>query len=465
MTDNPFENAIMQYDHAVNMLVRRVSFREKNLLLSKLEILKSPQREISVSLPVVMDSGEIHMFQGYRVQHNNTLGPYKGGIRYHPGVTLDEVKALAFWMTIKCAITGVPFGGGKGGVIVDPKTLSAGELERLTRAYAARMWDTIGPYADIPAPDVNTNAQIMEWLAEEIKSQKLKANNKITKNELLATVTGKPLNKGGSEGRKEATGLGGTFVLQEVLAKIKSQTTNSKIQTNPKQQNSSSRHLESSIWDSRVPRQSTVAIQGFGNVGYFLAKFLYAAGFKIIAVSDSKGGILVPRGLSPELTLECKRKNGYLAGCYCVGSVCDLRNGRPISNEVLLELPVDILIPAALENVITGENAHKIKAKVILEMANGPTTPAADTVLHEKGVTIIPDVLANSGGVTVSYFEWYQNLKGLHWNREFVYKKLKTYMQKAVERVWETHLTYKTDLRKAAFLNALKRITDVMSLK
>ena len=415
------------------------SQKSKVELQSKIEILKQPQRIINVTIPVKMDDGALRIFQGYRVQYNNARGPYKGGIRFHPQVSLDEVKALSFWMAMKCAVADLPLGGGKGGIIVDPKTLSAGELERLSRGYARAIADCIGPDRDVPAPDVNTNGIIMGWMVEEyikVKSEKLKVKSE-EKDKLRATFTGKLMKDGGSEGREEATGLGGLYVLQTILAKLNQQSATSN-------------------------QQLIVAVQGFGNVGYNIAKFLSDAGFTIVAVSDSKGGIYVPEGLNPALTLDCKKKNGTLAGCYCSGSVCDLKRGKPITNEELLELPVDILVPAALESVITKDNAARIKAKVILEMANGPTTPEADEILFKCAVTVIPDILANSGGVTVSAFEWEQNLKSEHWSKEEVNRKLKKKMEAATTSVWDASLRFSTSLRTAAFVVALERILQAM---
>lgn len=424
-TSNPFENAMNQLKKAAAFFPQTKDLRQK------LEILKIPQRIINVTIPVKMDDGSIRMFQGYRVQHNDARGPYKGGIRYHPQVSMDEVKALAFWMAMKCAVADLPLGGGKGGVIVDPKKLSAGELERLSRGYARAIADVIGPDKDVPAPDVNTTGQIMGWMVNElIKVRGVK--NKREKEKLSSTFTGKLIKDGGSEGREEATGLGGLFVLQAVLAKLGKRG------------------------------KLTAAVQGFGNVGYNAARFLTQAGLKVIAVSDSKGGILVPDGVNPELTLDCKKKNGYLAGCYCSGSVCDLTKGKQITNEALLELPVDVLVPAALESVITKDNASKIKAKVILEMANGPTTPEADTILYKKGIPVIPDILANSGGVTVSCFEWEQNLKGQHWTKDSVNRKLKNKMESATDAIWRVSKKLKTDPRTAAFVVALSRILKAM---
>lgn len=449
MSDNAFDNAQLQLSKAVQFLLDATPELNRPRLLEKLEQLKKPQRIIDVTFPVKMDDGKMHVIHGFRVQYNNALGPYKGGIRYHQNVTLDEVKALSFWMAIKCAVAGVPFGGGKGGVIVDPKKLSPKELERLTRGYAAAIADCIGAHKDVPAPDVNTNATIMEWFVDEyekvVNSSQLavRSNKKeIGERELLATVTGKPVDQGGSEGRTQATGLGGYYVLEWVLSKLS-------IKREP---------LPNSDKTQFAPY--TVAIQGFGNVGYYMAKYLYEKGYKIVAVSDSKGGIYVPDGLNPETTLQCKKDKGYLAGCYCVGSVCDVSKGKPITNEELLKLDVDILIPAALENAITAENAKDIKAKLILEMANGPTTAEADEILFKRNIPVIPDVLANSGGVTVSYFEWDQNLKKEHWEEKAVFAKLQEYMRAAVDEVFATQQEHVTTYRNAAFICALSKITS-----
>lgn len=416
-TINPYETAMAQLTKAAKILGKNV------------DILRQPQREVHVNIPVVMDDGTLKIFQGYRVQYNNFRGPYKGGIRYHHNVSLDEVKALSFWMAMKCAVADLPLGGGKGGIIVDPKTLSEGELERLTRGFGGIIADVIGSKKDVPAPDVNTNGKIMKWLLDEY----LKTVPKKDRRKERSTYTGKFIADGGSEGREEATGLGGLFVLQAILKNI------------------------------NLGGKLTVAVQGFGNVGYNMAKFLHDNGFKVVAVSDSKGGIYVAEGINPALTLECKKKNGYLAGCYCSGSVCDVKKGKQVTNEELLELPVDILVPAALENALTGENAMRVKAKVVLEMANGPTTPEADAILYKKGIPVIPDILSNSGGVTVSAFEWEQNLKGEHWTKNDVNAKLKAKMKKQAGVVWGASVKYKTDLRTAAFVVALERILKAMT--
>ncbi|MFH0749383.1 MAG: Glu/Leu/Phe/Val dehydrogenase [Candidatus Gottesmanbacteria bacterium] len=410
-TINPFENAMKQLEIAAKYVV----------MGETLEILKQPQRILNVTIPVKMDDGKTRIFQGYRVQFNNARGPYKGGIRFHPQVSLDEVKALSFWMAMKCAVADLPLGGGKGGVIVDPKTLSPKELERLSRGYARAIADNIGPSKDVPAPDVNTTGQIMGWMVDEfIKLQP----KKLTKKETLAlrsTFTGKLIVDGGSEGREEATGLGGLYVLQACLAKMK------------------------------LSGKLTASVQGFGNVGYNIAKFLHEHGFTVVAVSDSKGGIYNKEGLDPEIVLAAKKKTGSLAA-----------SGKAITNATLLELPVDILVPSALESVITRVNATKIKARVILEMANGPIVPEADAILYKKGIVVIPDILANSGGVSVSAFEWEQNLKGQHWTKKIVNAKLKAKMKKAVDDIWKTSKTMRADLRISAYVVALGRILKAM---
>jgi glutamate dehydrogenase/leucine dehydrogenase len=396
------------------------------LLLSHL---LEPERTITVSLPFKKADGSVTVASGYRVQHNSILGPYKGGLRYHQKVSMDEVKAFALLMTIKNALVNVPLGGGKGGIAIDPKTLTEKELEALTRLFIKRLGTTIGPEVDIPAPDVNTNAKIMDWIADEYQ--------KITGVHSPAVVTGKTLANGGSEGRTEATGLGGSYVLLHLLKTLQ-----------------------------KDPKTLTVAVQGFGNVGRFVASFLQKAGCKIVGLSDSKGGIYIPDGIGDIDQVEkCKEEKGYLAGCYCVGSVCDIKykdhlKGQDITPEKLLELPVDIIVPAALENVITQENAEKIQAKIILEMANAPTTTDADAILKQKEILVIPDVLANAGGVTVSYFEWEQNRKNEHWSKEDVLVKLKEKMESATDEVLALQKTQKITLRDAAYMVALKRFQE-----
>lgn len=388
--------------------------------------LSTPDRTIKLNFPLRRDSGEIDLIEGYRVQYNNWLGPYKGGLRYHPKVDMEEVKTLAFWMMIKNALIGVPFGGGKGGLQIDPKNLSKEELERLTRALTRKLAPNIGEQLDVPAPDLNTNSKIMDWIADEY--------SKVTGKNTKAVVTGKSISNGGSKGREEATGLGGFFVLEQLVKKL------------------------------NLKKPLTVAVQGFGNVGSNIAAILNNNGYRVVALSDIKGGIYDSKltGFNIDLVRACRLEKGMLAGCYCIGSVCDLapKHDGVITNEELLELPVDILIPAALENVITKENASNIKAKIVFEMANGPTTFEADELLNKKGVLVIPDVLANSGGVTVSYFEWYQNIHNERWSLRKVNGRLKEKMEKAFEEVWRIHKEKKVTLRTASYILALRRLSE-----
>jgi len=412
MINNPWLRAQEQLQRIAKKI------RLSPMLLARL---LEPDRVVSVSLPVELDNGYVETFIGFRVQHNNLLGPYKGGIRYHPNVSMDEVKALAFWMTIKCAVIDVPFGGGKGGITVDPKSLSQKELEKLTKVFARRIAPVIGPTLDVPAPDVNTNPTIMRWIVEEYSN--------IVGKYSPAVITGKPVEEGGSLGRTEATGFGGGYVLLSALKKL---------------------HMDR--------KDLTIAIQGFGNVGYHAALFFADAGYKVVAISDSKEAIYVEKGLNPEKTFECKKNQHMLSNCFCVGNSCNIAYGKTISNEELLELPVDVLIPAALENVITVENANKVKAKIVLELANGPLTREADEILDKKGVVVIPDILANAGGVCVSYFEWYQNMKKQKWTKEKVFQKLRKQMEKVTDEVFTTKAKYGTNLRDAAYLLALSRL-------
>jgi len=400
------------------------------------EIIKrliEPEMICEFSFPVKMDDGQIKVFKGWRVQHNSLLGPYKGGIRFHPQTCREEVQALATLMTIKCAVAGLPYGGAKGGVLVDPKNLSSAELERLSREYVKKIAHFIGEDIDVPAPDVNTNPQIMAWMIDEY--QKIKGYQS------KATFTGKPVVMGGSLGRTEATGRGGVIVLKALLEKLG--------------------------WENFSPSTLTIAVQGFGNVGYYFAKIASEAGFKVVAVSDSKGGIIKPKGdkleaLDIPLVMECKKEKGTLAGCYCAGGVCDTKGGKTITNEELLELPVNILVPAALENVINENNMKNIKAKIIIEMANGPVTEEAYEYLSKKKVIIVPDVLANSGGVTVSYLEWVQNKAGYYWSEEEVNSKLEVMMKKAFETIWKKSIEKKIPLKQAAFEVALEKIVSAM---
>ena len=385
----------------------------------ELEILRKPDRVLEVSLPVLMDNGRIKVFDGYRVQYNNIRGPYKGGLRFHPAVSLDEIKCLAFWMTIKCAVADIPYGGSKGGVAVDVKKLSQGELERLTRAYTRGFADFIGPYRDIPAPDVYTNAQTMAWIMDEYSH--IKGEN------TPAVVTGKPVEIGGSLGRDTATSLGGFFVLEQVLSKLK-----------------------------LAKNKISLAVQGFGNVGMNFAMTVYAAGYKIVAVSDSRGGIYDKNGLNIEKVLSHKQTTG---------SIIDFNGLKNITNEQLLELPVEVLVPAALENAIHEKNAGRIKAKVILEMGNGPTTPEAEAKLDKKGVLIVPDVLANAGGVIVSYFEWVQNLRHYYWEQAKVEGNLEKQMTNAFKKVWQTKQKQNCNLRTAAYLVAVERLVKALKVR
>lgn len=447
--NNPFESAMEQLKKA-GILIKGSTKQNSEEIETLLKKLQNPEKIIQVWIPVQMDNGETKFFEGTRVQFSSERGPYKGGIRFHLEVSLEEVKALSFWMAIKCAVAGIPMGGGKGGVIVDPYKLSEKELEKLSRGYVKAIADNIGAYIDVPAPDVNTNPKIMKWMTQEYSEEMKKKNRKISEMQIKATFTGKPVEFGGSLGRTEATGRGGVYVLKSIMK-------------------------SRGIFES-PNKKLTVAVQGFGNVGYFVAKILSEEGFKVVAVSDSKGGITTLKeqknsklenteveSIDIEQTLKCKKEKGKVAGCYCLGSVCDFKyknRFREISSQELLELPVDILVPAALENVINEANAGKIKAKIILEMANGPTSPAADKILYKNGVMVIPDVLANSGGVTVSYFEWVQNLKNQKWSEEEVNNELKMKMEEAVREIIEITKKQKADLRTGAFLLALKRILE-----
>lgn len=385
-------------------------------------------------LQVKMDTGKKQLFKAYRIQHNNNLGPYKGGVRFHANVSRDEVQALATLMTIKCAVAGLPYGGGKGGIIFNPKEVSEGELKRISEEFARAIAPIIGPEVDVPAPDVNTNGQIMKWMTDEyIKSQGANLKSKYNITQLHSTFTGKQIEEGGTLGRTEATGRGGVAILEALLAKQNKDKSGIKI-----------------------------AVQGFGNVGYYFAKIAAEQGMHVMAVSDSKGGITGKDGLDVAKIMECKKEKGNVAGCYCVGGVCDIKQGKKISNEELLELPVDVLVPAALENVINIDNMHKIQAKIIIEMANGPISEEAYDYLTKKGVVIVPDVLANSGGVAVSYLEWYQNMNGQIWTEQKVNDKLYGMMKTAFEEIWKTYEKRKTSLKQAAFETAIGRIMQKM---
>ena len=383
------------------------------------KVLTHPKRQIAVSCPVLMDNGEIEVFTGYRVQYNITLGPAKGGIRYHPGVTLDEVTALAAWMTWKCAIAGVPFGGGKGGIICDPTRMSRGEIERLTRRYCAEIIDLIGPDKDIPAPDVNTNEQIMAWFMD---TYSMHMGTTVT-----GVVTGKPVELGGSLGRREATGRGVMITTREAA-----------------------RHLGMNI------KGATVAVQGFGNVGSVSADLLAGIGAKIVAVSDWKGGVYNAKGLDVKKLIEYTQQHKSVAG---------FPGAEALDGSKIFGMDVDILIPAALENQITAANAHEIKAKILAEGANGPTTPDAHQALHSRGVFVIPDILANAGGVTTSYFEWVQDRHGYFWEEAEVNTRLEKKMVDAFDAVFAMAQKYKTDMRTAAYIVAISKVATVTKMR
>ncbi len=435
---DPHVSAVKQLEAVATIL--RPLYADTATFDKAITKLKQPDRVLQTKLKIKLDSGEIAEFQAYRSQHNNARGPYKGGIRFHQDVTEAEVKALSTWMTWKCAVTGIPYGGGKGGIIVDPKKLSVNELERLSRAYSHWLVDWIGPWADVPAPDVNTTGQIMAWMVDEyqqIQTARLQAGQGAMQANPLASFTGKPLGLGGSEGREEATGLAGVYVLVQLAKKL-----------------GFTRHQDMSI-----------AIQGFGNVGYWFAYHADQLGFKVVAVSDSKGAVYLPEGLDPARTLACKRESGKLGDCLCDSTGCSLHHGKVITNAELLTLPMDVLVPAALENVITAENAGQIQAKAVLEMANGPTTPEADEILAHRGIEMIPDVLANAGGVTTSYFEWVQNLQGYAWPKAEVLAKLQALMEKSFEEMWQIKTAQKLPGRLATYTTAVKRVVDAMLLR
>lgn len=414
--NNPFENALTQLEKAAAVMKLDPAHKAQ---------LSAPKRLLTVSIPVKMDSGEIKVFTGYRSQYNDALGPFKGGIRYHWNVTEDEVKALSFWMTMKCAVAGLPLGGGKGGIIVNPKELSEGELERLSRGYIRALYKYVGPTQDVPAPDVYTNGQIMSWMLDEYE--------KLVGEKAPGMITGKPLALGGSRGRDKATAQGGVFVLMEAVKKMG--------------------------WD---PTKTTVAIQGFGNAGAHMADLLYALGFQIKGATDSGGGIRVVNGSINPKDLRAHKETGK--SIYTMANI-DSLSTYEIENEQLLEMDVDILIPAALENQITVANADKIKAKMVVELANGPTTPEADEILHQKGIVVVPDILANAGGVTVSYFEQVQNAANYYWTDEEVMQKLEKIMVTAFNEVWAAKEKYNVAMRTAAFVSALERVSAAMQAR
>jgi glutamate dehydrogenase/leucine dehydrogenase len=384
------------------------------------KILAKPKRVLTVSLPVKMDDGRIEVFTGFRSQHNDARGPFKGGIRYHPQVTIEEVMALSMWMTWKCAIVGIPLGGGKGGIICNPKNMSNLELERMTRRYAYAISDIIGPYTDIPAPDVYTGGQEMAWIMDTYST--LKGNRSEP-----AVITGKPLPIGGSLGRTEATGRGLSFTVREAAKRLN-------INMNG----------------------ATVVVQGFGNAGQFAAQLVEEQGAKVIAVSDTQGAIINKNGFSVNELIKFKLENK---------SIHDFPGSTEISNDELLTTECTILIPAALENQITKDNASKIKTKIVAEAANGPTTPEADQIFYESNILVIPDVLANSGGVTVSYFEWLQNLRREYWSEAEVNERLDEIMTKAFAEVYDAHQKYNTNMRTASIALAVNRVADAIKLR
>ena len=407
---NPFEIAQRQFDTAAEKLGLDDGMRQ---------VLRNPKRQLIVSIPTLMDDGSVRVYEGYRVQHNIARGPAKGGIRYHPKVTLDEVKALAFWMTWKCATVNIPYGGAKGGVTCDPKKMSRGELERMTRRFASELSILIGPDRDIPAPDMYTDAQTMAWIMDTYSMT--------VGHSALGVVTGKPVELGGSVGRREATARGALFCIREACLALK-----------------------------KPVRGATVAVQGCGNAGGIVARLLHDDGAKVVAVSDSKGGVYSSRGVDPYRLLEHKD---------ATGSVVGFKNAERITNDELLEVKCDVLVPAALENQITAKNASRVRARVVAEAANGPTTPGADRILHERGVFVVPDILCNAGGVTVSYFEWAQDLQGFFWEELEVTKQLEKFMKRAFHEVYETAKKHRVDMRVAAYILAVARVAEATRVR
>lgn len=407
---NPYDVAVSQFDEAADRLGLSQSMRA---------ILCKPKRELTVHFPVRMDNGDVKMFTGYRVQHNVNRGPAKGGIRFSPDATLDEVRALAMWMTWKCAVVGVPFGGAKGAVICDPHTMSKPELERLTRRYATEISVIIGPDSDIPAPDMNTTPQVMGWIMDTYSTQK--------GHSVPAVITGKPLALGGSEGRLEATGRGVQVVTREAM-----------------------RDLE------MRPDHCSVVVQGFGNVGKIAALLLQDLGCKIVGLSDIYGGVYNPHGIDVSRAVHHAEEHGRLAG---------LPGSEVVTNAELLELPCDVLVPAALENQLTRSNASRVKARLVIEAANGPTTPEADLILNDRGIRVVPDILANAGGVTVSYFEWVQGLQHFFWEEREINSRLEAIMTHAYRAVYAKAEHQQTHLRMGAYMLALARVAEVTELR
>jgi len=408
--DNPFEAMMSRFDRAAQLL---------DLEPGLYKVLRHAEKEITVSVPVLLDNGEVEVFTGYRVLYNTSRGPAKGGIRFDENVSMDEVRALAAWMTWKCAVVNLPFGGAKGGVICDPLKMSAGELERLTRRYTAGIISTLGPDSDVPAPDVNTNERVMAWVMDTYSMH--------MRHTVTAVVTGKPIEMGGSLGRREATGRGCMIVAREAL-----------------------QHLGMPILGT------SVAVQGFGNVGSVAAQLLAREGCKIAAISDRSGGFYNKAGIDLDAAVKHVQKHRTLEG---------FTGGDPVTNEELLTLDVDVLLPAALENVITSKNAGKIRAKIIVEGANGPTTAGADSILEEKGVFVVPDILANAGGVTVSYFEWVQDRGGYFWTEDVVNERLTEIMKRSFHDVLQLSRQHRVNMRTAAYMLSISRVATVHRLR
>jgi len=412
MTENAFDRALERITQAAE---------HSDIPDETCQRLANPKHMLSVSIPLRMDDGSLQMFTGHRVLHNDLLGPGKGGLRYHPDVDLDECKALALWMTCKCAVMNLPFGGAKGGISVDPKSLSLMEIERLSRGFIRRIADAIGPDTDIPAPDVYTNEHIMGWMMDEYSHA--------VRQYTPGALTGKPIALGGSAGRSTATGRGGAVCVQ--------------------------RWAKRNDWD---PKQTSVAIQGFGNAGQAIARLLSDEGYRVVAVSDSQGGIFDADGLDIEDAITAKNDGRSVGELYCNESVCDSGDAEVISNDDLLTLDVDLLIPAALEDVITEDNAKDIQASMILELANGPTSGKADRILEDRGIVVIPDILANAGGVTVSYYEWVQNRSGDYWDSEEIENRLTKRMRKQFDSVLDIAESRDVSVRMAAYILALERL-------
>ena len=410
-TLNPFEIARKQVKTACDRL---------NADPAVYEILKSPQRVLEVTFPVKLDNGTVKTFTGYRSQHNNAVGPYKGGVRFHPNVNLDEVKALSIWMTIKCCVAGIPYGGGKGGITLDPRDCSEAELERIARAYSEAISPLIGEKIDIPAPDVNTNGKIMSWMVD--------AYENVVKKSAPGVFTGKPVEFGGSLARTEATGYGVNFAAVQALEKL-----------------------------GKDVKGATYAIQGFGNVGYHTGYYAHQSGAKVVAVSTVDVAIYNENGLDMEALFKEFQEKGFITN--------EAGYGKEISNAELLALDVDVLAPCALENQLTSENAGKVRAKIVVEGANGPTTPEADAILRQNGVLVVPDILANCGGVVVSYFEWVQNLQGYYWEFDEVQEKETVVLRRAFRDIWNLAQEYDVDLRTASYMMSIRRVEKAMKLR